>query len=770
MFRWGGVTALGVTLGYIAVLLANARHFYTDDTESQYTGLWVYFGRAFRDGNFPLLAPDQWMSGNYTNEEAGLFNPPQLLIDLIAPSVPNLAVYATIVKLIFAIIAGLGVYRVCLAYGGRVQWAAVAGVAFPFTGFFLFFDEASWFTAMTGTAWMIHAWASSVRYVRGQGGPIPVFVYLYLAISVQYVFPAVEAALVLVAVVVGEMVMSRAGLFTPLARIVRAGFKNTAEATAELGEWWRTPGKAIARLTAVAVFAGMAGLLTFLPSMLSAKVSWRGTSQINNDQFLTVPWSESLNASLPSTMPAFNSWWGYVQPLPMVYIAWFLIPALAFVDWSKARAHWKELSSIALFSGMVLMWTAGPGTIGPLRWPARVLPMLALGLLVLVCVLLGRFGTTRDLRTRGIAATVLILLLLARTFSADPRDIVWHLLSAIVVAGLGAGVVWLSRNRGLAAGALLAIVAMFPIAYFQVWSVQPTPMSWNLPANREDAKDKFPKFDSGTTIQLGDRGQLQNADKSLDGAYGSLVWGNYAKDLEKNYVNGYTPNGHFYFGEMLCMKWDGSSACPPGSPDPYQRLFLPEATTGRTLADLMLIDRVVLQRTQYPEAGTLPAPDGWHFVDVPGHEKYIWVLERDGGAISTVNGRVADAHGVTATSLEETGMSSRVRVSSESGGKVVFARLGWPGYRVTLNGKTIPFTTVAKVFVAVNIPAGTDKAELEVTWRPPGWKIGLASAAVGLLGLGSLQWLYIRSRRDDEDQQPDAPSPEPDRELVDSLS
>lgn len=749
VYRWGLITSLGVILGYLAVIAANTRHFFTDDSESQYTGLWVFFGRAYRDGHFPFLIPEQWMTGNYTNEEAGLFNPPQLLINLIAPSVPNLAVYATIVKLVFAIIVGLGVYRVCLAYGSRPQWAAVAGVAMPFTGFFLFFDEASWFTAMSGTAWMIHAWASSERYLRGKGGPIPVFVYLYLAISVQYVFPAVEAVLMLLAVAVGYLVCH---------------YDDVAAAGATVWQRVRTLLTPLTKLAATAVFAGLAGLLTFLPSMLSAQVSWRGNSQINNDQFLTVPWSESLNASLPSTLPAFTSWWGYVQPLPMTYIAWFLIPALAFVDWKAAQKHWKQFVAIALFALMALMWTAGPGTVGPLRWPARVLPMLALGLLVLVCVLLGRFATLRDTRKRIIAGAVLILALWVRSFSADPHDAVWHLLSAVIVAGLGVGAVWLGRTRGTAAAVALTIAAMVPIAYFQVRSVQPTPMSWNLPANREDAKAAFPKFHGGTTIQLSDRGLLQPADKSLDGAYGSLVWGNYAKDLELNYVNGYTPNGHFYFGEMLCMRWDGS-VCP----DAYRRMFTPEPTTGRNLADLMLIDRVVLQKAMFPDAGDQPAPEGWHFVDVPGHEKYIWVLERDGGPISSINGRIADTHDVTATSSGETDTTSSARVTSETGGQVVFARLGWPGYRVTLNGKTIPFKTVSKVFVSVDIPAGTNNAELEVSWRPPGWKIGIGSAAAGLVGLGFLQWLYIRDRR----RKQGAPlteqlSDDPDRELVGS--
>ncbi|MGY4102424.1 hypothetical protein ACW2Q0_23140 [Nocardia sp. R16R-3T] len=714
VYKWGIITALGVIAGYVAVLLANVRHFYTDDTESQYAPLWVMLGRQLRDGRIPALVPEHWMAGNYTIEEAGLLNPPQLLIDLIAPSVDNIALYATVVKLIFAIILGLGVYRICVVYGAKPAWAAVAGVSIPFTGWLLFFDEASWFTAFSGTAWMVHAWASGVRYARGRSGPIPTFIYLYLAISVQYIFPAVEAGLMIGAVVIGELVYQK--------------------------KW-----QPAVRLLTVAGFAALAGMATYLPSMLSAKVTWRGTSQINNDQFLTVPWSESLNASLPTAMPAFSSWWGYIQPLPVVYIAWFLIPALAFIDWRKARDGVRELVAPALFAIMALMWTAGPGTIGPLRWPARVLPMVALGLLVLVCVLLGRYATFADWRRRGIAGALLIGLLLARTFSADPHRIGWHLVSAAAVAALGAAVVWLGRSRGTAMACALAIVAVFPIAFLQVNMVQPTPMSWNLPEKRAEMKAAFPEF-AGTTLQLADRGLIQPNERTLRGAYGSLVFGNYAKDLERTYVSGYTPNGHYWFGDMLCMRWD-TSVCP----DAYRRAFAAEPTTGRTIVDLMKVDRVVLQRALYPDARNQPAPPGWKWVDYPGHERYISVLERESGLLSTQNGRVADTNGVTATSVSESDMTSRVRVNSENGGQIVFARLGWPGYRVTLNGKDIPIRVVAKLFVTVDIPAGTKNADLILSWRPPGWKIGGAAAVLGLAGVGVLQWLYLRGRRREDE-------------------
>nr|WP_062987179.1 hypothetical protein [Nocardia anaemiae] len=714
VYKWGFITALGVIAGYGAVLLANARHFYTDDSESQYGPLWVMLGRSLRDGRFPVLVPEHWMAGNYAIEEAGLLNPPQLLIDLIAPSIDNIALYTTVVKLIFAVILGTGVYRVCLEYGARLPWAAVAGVSIPFTGWLLFFDEASWYTAFTGTAWLVHAWASGVRYARGRGGPIPTFVFLYLAISVQYIFPAVEAGLMIGAVAVGEVVFQR--------------------------KWQPS-----LRLLAVAGCAAVAGLATYLPSMLSAKVTWRGTAQINNDQFLTVPWSESLNASLPSSLPAYNSWWGYVQPMPVVYIAWFLIPALAFIDWRKARASWREFSAIALVALMALMWTAGPGTIGPLRWPARVLPMLALGLLVLVCVLLGRFATFDNWRGRGIAAGVLIGLLWVRSFSAAPREVVWHVVAAVGIAVLGAAVVWLGMKKSMAAACALTIVSVFPIAFLQVYAAQPTPMSWNLPELRSEMRAAFPKF-PGTTLQLADRGLIRPEDRSLRGAYGSLVFGNYAKDLEKTYVSGYTPNGHFWFGEMLCMRWD-TSVCP----DAFRRAFATEPTTGRTIVDLMKVDRVVLQKALYPDARNQPAPPGWQWVDYPGHEQYIAVLERVGGLLSAQNGRVSAVSGGTATSVSESELTSRVRVSSDRGGRVVFARLGWPGYQVTLNGRAIPFDVVAKTFVAVDIPAGTENGDLVLTWRPPGWKIGGVAILLGLLGIGALQWMFVRGRERDVD-------------------
>ncbi|MEU8896793.1 hypothetical protein [Nocardia sp. NPDC048505] len=717
------MTAVGVVLGYVAVLLGDVRHYYTDDTEAQYAPMWVALGNRLRDGEFPWLIPHEWMAGNYTIEEAGLYNPPQLLVHFLAPSFDDLALYATLAKLVFSIIAATGVYRICLAYGARAPWAAVAGIAFPLSGWFLFFDQASWMTCLTATAWIVHAWASAVRYVRGQSGPIPLFVFLYLALTVQYAFPAVESGLLIATIAAGEYLHQR--------------------------RW-----EPVLRLLLAAALAASAALIANLPGLLSSQVTWRGNARIHNDPFLTVPWSESLNASLPSTTPAFTAWWGHVQPLPMVYIAWFLIPALAFIDWRAAAKSARELSSVALFATAVLMWTAGPGAIGPLRWPARVLPMVALALLVLVCVLLSRHGVFAVTKQRLFAAGCLIGLLFLRSFSAAPLIVTRHLIAVAVVAGLGAAAIWLARTRGIQAACAFVAVSMFPIAYAQVAIAPATPMSYNFPERRSEMTAAFPDFD-GVTLQLADRALLGPQDRDIAAAYGSLAIGNYAKALGLDYVNAYTPIGHAPFAGILCMAWDGSTC-----PDAFRRAFDTEPGTGQRIVDLMKVDRVVLHRAQYPDAGNHPAPSGWKWVDYPGHERYIWVLEREAGLLSTTNGLVAYTDDVLAVSRASDEAAAQLWVSSREGGRLVFARLFWPGYRLTLNGQELPIDAVAKTFLAVDIPAGTHNGVLELTWRPPGWKAGLIGAVVGVTGIGLLHWAYRRSRR--EEAEPAAePATEP---------
>ncbi|MEE2031162.1 hypothetical protein [Rhodococcus chondri] len=698
----------------MVILAADDRWFYTDDTESGAAPNWIMLGRILRTGQLPSLVPEHWMAGNYPVEgQGGLWNPPQLLVNLIAPSVDNMVLLATGVKWAFSVVLALGVYRICLEYGARAPWAAVAGAAVPFTGFALFYDQATWVTALTGSAWVAQAWASALRYLRGRSGPLPTFAFLYLAISVGYVFPALVAAILTGCLMFGERLAQRS---------------------------WRPS----LRLAVVALCAAAGGLITYLPGMLSNSVTWRSDQGFDNDNFLTAPWSDTLNSGIPSALPGIEAWFGEVQPFPVTYIAWFVVPALAFVDWKAVHRSVRGLSGALIFLLAMLMATAGPSVMGPLRWPARLLPMFALAALVVVCVLVGRHGTLHNIRVRAGAAATLVLLMALRSGSSSPEFMNRHLLWAGAALLVGALVLWAASRAREGAVVSILMLSALPVAYFQVASTTPHPLAWDLPARQSVAKANFPDR-PGTTLQLADRAEVLSWTANPEGVYRSLVFGNFAKSLDETYVNAYTPIGFEEFAVHLCMRHDGSSCT-----DAFDAAFAVEPSTGRTYVDLMLIDRVVLQRRQYPDADSQMPPPGWRWVQSPpGSADAVdaVILERADGPISGRNGRIAFADGVAATTVSEGYATSRVRVESVDGGRVVFARLNWPGYTATLDGRTLEPRSVDKMFLAVDIPAGTENGELAVSWTPPGQDVGLAGLGLGLAGAAVMQVLYLLQRR-----------------------
>lgn len=711
---WGSITVLMVAAGYVTVLSVNDRFFYMDDTESGAIPNWIYLGRILRTGTMPSLTPEQWMAGNYPVEgQGGLWNPVQIAINMIAPSVDNMVLFATATKFAFAAIMALGVYRVCLEYGARPAWAAVAGVAVSFTGFSLFYDQASWVTALTSTAWVLQAWASAVRYSRGRSGPLPTFVFLYLALSVGYLHPALCAGILVACLAVGEYLYQ--------------------------GKWQPS-----LRLLVVGACAGAAGAITFLPGALSGDVTWRtDEGNVYNDNFLTAPWSETFTASMPSALPAIQAWQGEVQPWPVTYIAWFLIPALAFVDWQAVGKTLRSLSGTLIFLGVMLIAAAGPSSLGPLRWPGRVLPFVAFAALIVVCVLLSRHGTLRSLRTRCVVGAVLVAVMVLRAGSSTPLLFGTHLLWGLVILAAGAAVLFVASRFGIAAVAGLLMASTLPVVHFQV-SENPYESQWLLPAKQSEAKAAFPDW-AGNNLQLGTRDLEPRENLTLDATWSTLTWGNYAKLLDLSYVNAYTSIGFEEFGDRLCMEYDGSTCY-----DSVFDAFATEPTTGMTYVDLMLIDRVILQRAQYPDADANPAPPGWKWTQYPENPHvadFAYVLERIDGPISHRNGRVAHAEDVTARSVAETDATSSVNVSSPDGGRVVFARLDWPGYSATLNGEPVGTYAVDGIFVAVDVPAGTVDGTLNLTWTPPGRSIGLAGIGLGLLGLAVLEVHFLRSRR-----------------------
>ncbi|XGU18711.1 hypothetical protein ACETU7_24555 [Rhodococcus sp. 3Y1] len=315
-----------------------------------------------------------------------------------------------------------------------------------------------------------------------------------------------------------------------------------------------------------------------------------------------------------------------------------------------------------------------------------------------------------------------------------------------MIIAVGALAIYLGRRYGAPAIAGLLILTIAPVTLYQVIAYPQALNKWYLPTSQSEAKANFPDF-PGTTLQLGNRALIRIDAETTELPWTSQVYGNYAKVLDLDYVNAYTPVGHADFASLLCMGFDGSTC-----DDAYRNVFRPDEYTGRTSADLMLLDRVVLQRKQYPGADNEPAPPGWHWAEVPEvAQDQIYVLERDAGPISGQPGRVSATVNADAQSEYMSVKNERVRVSSPGGGSVVFARLAWPGYTATLDGEPIPTKGLGGTYLYVDLPPGTDNAELVINFRSPGQRIGYVGMGFGLVILAGLSVIYYRDRRQSRD-------------------
>ena len=712
---WGAVTALTVGLGYLLILLHNRQFFLQDDSESGAVPDWLYIGDRLHRGGLPILTPDAWMGGNWTVEgQNGLWNPVQLAIDYVAPMVDRLDLLAAGVKGCFALVLALGVYRVALAYGARPSWAAVVGAAMPFSGWVLYYDSATWVTALFGLAWTTQAWASGVRYARRQSGPVPVFVFTYLALSIGYVHSAIGMALVSLCVLVGEGVRSRS--WVPAAKVA-----------------------------AVAIAAALCGLVTFLPGYLTSSVTWRviGKQAVNNNNMLTAPWSETLNAAIPTALPAIQGFSRQVQQAPVSYIAWFILPVLAFVDWGRARRLVRELTGPLMLLVVMLVVTAGPSNLGPVRWPARMLPLVAAAVLVLIGVLVSRAASLAAWRRKAVIATAVVVISVLRSASASPHGLFEFALWGLVLLVVSALVITLGRRFGGAPAAGAVLVSILAVLWVQVGEY-PTNLGvsqWHMPVSRSAAKAHFPNY-QGVTLQLGLRAPVKTP-ADAEATWRSLVFGNYPRTLGLSYVNSYSAVGHQKFSSLLCIRWEGGTC-----QNAEKYLFAKEPTTGLTYADLMGLDRVVLIKYAFPHAPAQGAPDGWAFVR--NGDPLAWILERTTPR-PTQPGRVVTSPGVTVThAAPSSDTAESMTVSSPGGGSVVFSRLLWPGYTATLDGRSVPVDSLKGVFVTVRLPAGTHAARLALSFRPPGTTLGLALAAGGaalLTALVALEVIFRRRRR-----------------------
>ncbi|WP_152546793.1 hypothetical protein [Amycolatopsis orientalis] len=700
---------LGV--GLAAVILfsvpywLNPFFYYVGDNPESFTPLWHHLGEQLRAGHWPVMDPAGWYGGNHAAEgEYSVVNPVQLLNYIVVSWFDDLAAASAVVMIEFLALLSAGVYLLCRDYGaGRVP-AAVLGLGMPAGGFTLYYAAAGWPLELMALTWVAWFWWAAHRYTRGRLNPFVPFLLGALGMTTGNPYAAVGLLIVLLGLTVELLARKRYRL--------------------------------LAHLAVLGTLVGASGVVVFLPlAEVLVVTDRRHLAMVSNDAFQVPHLGDLLASSAPTYLPAIVNWNGAVrETLPSTYFLWFAAPLLPWLRFGALRRPTPAIRGLLAISLGFLALTLAPSNVWLFRWPIRMVEFLYLGLAVLLAILLSAGLATSRARARTVMTVVLVAAGGYLSTAISPEILGLHLGATVIVLLLVGGAILIHRRFGrrafgaaLAAGTLIVLTgqaATLPVEN----SGAPTRPAVSVSQVRQNTT-----FAVGTVLQLA----APETVRTRDYADGDLLFGNGSLLRGRETINRYSGVGFAALNSALCMNYKGVTCA-----DAYERLWRPVPGTTVPLVDALRVRTLILQRALLPTVADRPPPAGWHVV-ATDEVRTVWVRSDPlphPGRVSWVSpGLSVDSADVNA---ENETVTYR---APDNGGRLVFARLAWPGYTATVDGADAPSAVVHEIgagLVAVDVPPGRHVVRLE--FHEPGLRPGLWILLVALAA--ALAQAVVRKR------------------------
>lgn len=686
---WFAATAFVALVTAIVPLAFNNLHYFVDDSVNGAFGQWFHLGSSLREGRLPLLEPSVWSSGNlFAEGQWGFFNPLIILISVLSSLTTNAAVFTTIVKIIAIVVGALGAYALAREFGARPVFAFAAGSLAPFSGFTTYFDAPSWVTGLFAWSLLTWSWTFVARLARGASGPIPSFVFGYLLISIGYVHGTIALALIIAV---------------------------TAAVRMSKKQW-----DALRRVLLLGVALGLVAVAVHITSLLTASVTNRGGNAIYMDQFMTVDLSGMGMSPIATALPQVAAWWwaGLTSPVPLAYMAWIL-PLAALIDWRRLLRVDRRLTEVVVALAVFFTFVMLPTVIGPLRYPTRMLPYVALCAIVLVVVGIDR--APRLTRFRVILTFALVGVSLFLAWAQAPQYLRRY---GLVAAAAAAGIVTIvlilrrfpdARARVLGLGATFAIVGLAVFTFQQAVYPRSIWPDQKVPTDVAQLQVQLPTA-IGDTIVVGNPLALEpSADLWSETLFANSWYVN-----PHSVVNRYQLLGFTGFNNVLCLGYLGETC-----PELAENLFDVRPATGLTLADELSVDSVQIVKSDETDRYVDHPPAGWHIAD-DGRYTQLWVRD---SPIGGAGGVIATSPGVEVSDVTQTPETVRLTVDAPTeGGTITFSRLAWPGYAAS--GATLG-TPSDGFLLTVQVEGGSQT--VEVAFRPAGLTFALVCIATSIL-------------------------------------
>lgn len=688
-----GVAAVLVIFG--ARLVQEPRFLFWDDSQLGAFGQWYGLGSHLLDGNLPILSPGAWQGGNYLAEgQWGIWNPLTWLVALSMHATNGATLAVTVVKLAFLVALCVGAFLLARSYGAAPWWAAIAGFTVTAGGQTVFMDAPSWVTGLQTIALFAFVWWALKRHLDSGSNPVLYFVFSYLLVTIGYVFAVLEVAALLLAFLVLAL----------LARDLRRA----------------------ARILVLGAFPALLAVFVYLPGILTAPVTQRSGSDILNDQFLNMDLGDLATTSMATGVTSVQGYWGDLLPVPLQYVTW-LLPLLILVS-----AGWRRSLSTLRVPLVILVFTValviGPSVVGPLRYPARMMPYVVLAVAVIFAVVASR-GWPRVLERRRVAVTLLVIVIAGwLAWAAQPAS--WRIVLVGVAVQIAAVVVMYRRQwgrRDVRHAAAWLLVASMLVLVPQISRYHSSPLgNFNVPSSISDMREVASDMANGIFV-VGDVYSLQRDPRAYREALIANLWYTTGKDV----ASVYTVLPYTTYAAQLCVDLRGWTC-----PDAFSALF--DGT--RPLADDMSLNTVIVVKGSGLD--DVQAPSGWSAQD----GEFTRTLKRDdplprAGGIAHTDAGVS----VSDVRYDATSVTFTVTGAPEEGGEVVFSRLAWPGYTATGAELVRPDRGF---LLTTSVDASAVGQTVTVRFLPPGWTIELLCAGLaGAIAIVYSIFAVIRRRR-----------------------
>lgn len=700
-------------------LLVNPRFFWADDTQAGAYPIWVTIGRHLREGTLPFFDPAQWASGNYLVEgQWGTFNPVIWLTGLVASFMDNGLLFNSLLTIGWLALAGGGYYLLARNYGAARVWAYAAGLLATLGGFTRWVDAASWVTSLFVWALLPWVWVGLRHVLLRRGNPLWAFVPGYVLVTIGYV----HGTLMLVFVILGVLIEG-----------------------AVARRWHDT-----IRTLIVSAALGLIALTVYLPGVLSAAVTTRYDA-IGNSNFMSPDLSGLMASAMPMARPWLTGFWGMPPNAPLLYIAWIL-PLAVLIDWRRTVPVLRRSLGVIVVLVLTSVLVFGPSDLGPLRFPARLFPLIAALVLVALAVLLSQ-GVRKPTKGHVWAVAGFTAWGYVLAWSEAPHFWRGILMGAAAAAGGIYLVMWLVRRGDWlrVTAAIAAVTAVITLG--QAWAMRDAILpDFGLPARQSDYTATLADV-PGKTVVVG-RPSLGSPERR-DGTqwWNHTLYANAWYLTDAAVINTYSPVGHRNFNADMHADAHGVFGW-----ESLQTLFSTDRTTGQPVIDLLGIDSVqILARDRAPRGA--PAwtvaqdpftlwdlPEGWHELR---RDLESWVITRDEPLNRAPGGIAWASDGVEISEVAVTSREVTFRLDAvpADGGRIAFSRLDWPGY----SAKNAEISnSVRDYLLAVDVAPDATGQTVTVTFTPPGFHVGLVTLGIGAGGV--LLWGLVaalrRPRRD----------------------